>query len=411
MKYTAILLGAILAPIAVVACGGGESSSASTTDGSTDVTGSTSGGSGGSTSSGGSSAFPKDPTTGLRVSELGPVPPLPEWPDNPPTEAKKALGKAIYSDRRLSGSGNLACGNCHFTLGNFQSGGPFDLPDRSYPQITPTLPRHTPSLLNIVYATMLRWDGSYYKNLYETMVLPFAEANMNLTPGIPADEVEAVDVPLAQKTLYQKLTVQAPGYVKVYQDAFGQDITKLTPEEVWLLTGKALAVFIRVAVSRDSAFDKWNAGDDKAIGEDAIRGLVLFRGKGLCVACHSGPLLTDYQFHNVSTSPPGADGKRADEGRYKVTTKEEDRGAFLTPSLRGRADTSPYFHNASQTKFAGVIRHLTTDEGRKDPRHDPVLDSMVPLTDAETADLVAFLRTLRGAKLPAEDLQFPMTLP
>ena len=54
-----------------------------------------------------------------------------------------------------------------------------------------------------------------------------------------------------------------------------------------------------------------------------MRGFSLFRGKAMCTSCHSGPLFSDFQFHNVSTSLPGADGTRKDEGRFKVTGLEK----------------------------------------------------------------------------------------
>src|SRR5205085_2916492 len=113
----------------------------------------------------------------------------------------------------------------------------------------------------------------------------------------------------------------------------------------WKLVGRALAAFVRLAASRDAAFDRWNAGDDGAMSAAAVRGLDLFRGKGRCVLCHAGPLLTDFGFHNVSSAPPGVDGERADEGRFLVTGREPDRGKFLTPTLRGAWDTAPYFHD------------------------------------------------------------------
>jgi cytochrome c peroxidase len=406
MDTTLPLIGAIVAPLLLTACSGGESAS-----GATSGTGGATSASSGSSTSSGSATWPKDPATGLRVPELGPVPPLPEWADNPATEAKKELGKALFFDGRNSGSGTASCTGCHLPVSDFQSGLQRDLPDRSYPAVTPPLPRHTPSLLNIMYAPILRWDGSYYKNLYETMALPFAEANMNLTPGIPSAEVETVDIALAQKTLFKKLTVDAPGYVAAFQNAFGQDITTLKPEEVWLLTGKALAAYIRVAVSRDAPFDKWNAGDDSAMSEAAIHGLTVFRGKALCIACHGGPLFSDFKFHNVSTSLPNTTGHRPDEGRYNVTNKEEDRGAFLTPTLRSASKTSPYFHDGSRTSLFSVIRHLTTEEGRADPLHDPIINGAQPLTDGELSDLVTFIKALSGAELPLATLGPPAKLP
>lgn len=393
------LLGTSLLLSVLAACSGGGS-----------ATGSGGGGTGGTGT--GTDPYPVHPDTGLRIDDLGPVPALPEWADNPATPEKKELGRALFGDPRLSGSGKTVCGNCHFPLGDFQSGGPKDAPDRSYPAIVPTLPRNTPSLLNVVYAPMLRWDGAHFTDLTDEMVLPLAEANMNLAPGHPASEVDVIDVPGAQVALENKLTVEIAGYVPLFQTAFGQDISKLPPEEIWRLAGKALAVFIRIAVSRDSAFDRWNAGEDGAMGEDAIRGLTLFRGKAECVLCHSGPLFSDFKFHNIATSPPGADGKRPDEGRYLVTGKDEDRGAFLTPTLRSAAQTSPYLHDGSEVSISKVIARKTSAATRAlDPNHDAALDVLPELTDSEVQDIVAFLKALRGADIPIAELSAAPKLP
>ncbi len=393
MHSRSILCALLFAPLAA-ACSSG--------------TGGSSTGSGG----GASESWPVDPATGLRISSLGPVPPLPEWADNPATDAKKELGRALFSDPRLSGSGKTVCGNCHFPPNDFQSGGPKDAPDRSQPNLEPTLPRNAPSLDNIVYAPIMRWDGSYFTNLYDMAVLPLAEANMDIAHILPAEQVEVVDIPPAQKALHDKLTVQIPGYIPLFQGAFGQDIAKLSPEELWKLAGKAMSVYFRVAVSRDSAFDKWNAGDDKAMGEDAIRGFALFQGRAGCISCHSGPFFTDFQFHNIATSPPGPDGNRLDEDRYLVTKQESDRGAFLTPTMRSAASTSPYLHDGSEVSISKVIaRKLSQETLKLDPNHDQRLDTLPAITDAEVIDIVAFIKALRGAPLLAADLAPPKMLP
>ena len=346
--------------------------------------------------------FPIDPETGLRVPEHGPVPPLPEWPDNPVTEAKERLGLALFFDNRLSGSGNGGCPTCHANVDDYQSGVPLDIPDRSFPMLYPTLHRNAPSLLNIVYAPVFRWDGSHGTNLYEQMALPYAESNMNLTPGIPAEDFHTVDVPLAQVQLKQRLTEALPEYIEWYREAFSQDIRDVSLEEFWLMTGKALAIYIRRAVSRDSAFDRWNAGDDEAMGEDAIRGLILFRGKAGCSNCHRGALFSDFSFHNVSLSVPNEDGVRPDEGRFIVTGREQDRGAFLTPTLRSVTKTVPYFHDGSISSLKKAIQHFGSAEARKDPLHSPILDTLSELTNEETKDIIAFLKALSGSELPLE---------
>lgn len=327
----------------------------------------------------------------LRAAEFGPVPDLPSWPDLESTPAKDELGRRLFFDPRLSASGNTNCDICHVAATRFQDNLITAVPDRSYPDAFPRAERNTTSMLNIVYAPVFRWDGST-SDLIEAMVLPFAEPNMNLGP----------DIVTAQMVLYDKLTVQIPEYVPLYENAFGLDPRTVSAADVFRWTGQALAVFSRRMISRDSAFDQWNAGDDDAMSASAVRGFELFRGKARCAVCHSGPFFTDYAFHNVSTSVPGADGQRKDEGRFVVTGNETDRGAFLTPTLRSVIDTQPYFHDGGSGFIRQTIMHFISAEARLDPNHDGILDFNATFTDAELDDLVEFLRALRGAPASPE---------
>ncbi|MBT6490398.1 MAG: hypothetical protein HOK97_11585 [Deltaproteobacteria bacterium] len=356
------------------------------------------------------SQWPVDPDTGLRMSFVEPVPPLPQWESNPSNQDKEDLGRFLFWDGRISGSKTAVCGNCHLSMTLFQSSTPLDVPDRSYPELGPSLHRNAPALMNIIYAPMMRWDGSHYNenesseyNLFEMMALPYAEANMNLSQ-LPASEGERVDITGAQGVMYEKLTEEIPGYVESFEKAFGEDIRELSIEETWHRVGQALATFMRVAVSRDSAFDRWNAGEDGAITDAAIRGADIFSGKAGCSMCHFGAFLSDFQFHNVSTSPPAADGARHDEGRFLVTGKELDAGKFLTPMLRGVGQTSPYFHDGSETSLYEVIRQKTTKRVLLDPLHSPVLANLPELSDEDIDDMVQFLKSLDGSPLPIEKL-------
>ena len=352
--------------------------------------------------------WPIDPVSGLRVPAHAPLPPVPDWADNPFNEAKRKLGRALFFDPRLSSSGNGNCPACHASFDAFQSGGIVDIPDRSFPNLEPKLTRNAPSLLNLVYAPVFRWDGSHGTNLYEQMALPFAESNMNLTPGIPAEDVHHVDVPLAQVELKRRLTEVVPAYIEWFDAAFDVDITEESLEDVWIMSGKALSIYIRGAVSKNSAFDRWNAGDDSAMSEAAVRGLKVFVGKGACNACHPGPLFSDFQFHNLSLSLPDENGVRPDEGRFGVTGNEEDRGAFLTPMLRSVTQTAPYFHDGSVGSIRRVMRHIASDASRKDPNYSPLLDRVQDLTDEEIEDLVQFLKALKGEELPISVTSFAL---
>ena len=330
----------------------------------------------------------------LRIPALGPVPALPTWDDDPITPAKRQLGLTLYFDARLSGSGRTSCSACHVYNTNFQDNLIFASPDRSYPNDTPTLQRNTLAFFNIVYAPVFRWDGSH-TDFLDVVVFPFAEPNMNTSHLAAGDPTN--DVPGAQQALFKKLTNDLPDYVPRYQAAFGVDITSLDALTMWRLTARALRALFTEAVSRDAPFDRWNAGDDSAMDASAVRGVELFTGKARCLACHGGPFFTDFSFHNVSSSLPGADGKRADEGRYLVTGQEQDRGKFLTPTLRQCYDTSPYFHDGQKGGLRAVIQHLSSSLVTADPNHDAVFDTPITLSADEITDLVAFLRALRGA--------------
>ena len=328
----------------------------------------------------------------LREPELPPVPPVPVFGDDPVTPEKLALGRDLFFDKRLSGSGKTSCQACHAYTISFQDNLPLSTPDRSYPSDTPLLPRNTLSFVNIVYAPTFRWDGSH-TDLIQVMAFPLAEPTMTVAK-LPAGN-DSADVSLAQPALYHKLTTELPGYAAVYQDAFGVDIHRLDAKAVWALTGRALRAFVTQAVSRDGPFDRWNAGDDSAMDASAVRGLAVFKGAGRCIACHHGPFLSDFSFHNLSTAWR-ADGTRSDEGRFLVTGDDADRGKFLTPTLRQTYDTSPYFHDGSRPGLRDVLRHLASAAVCADPNHDPVFDAPLALSAGDMSDLIAFIKALRA---------------
>ncbi len=98
-----------------------------------------------------------------------------------------------------------------------------------------------------------------------------------------------------------------------------------------------------------------------------------------------------------------------DLGRYVITKREEEKGAFKTPTLRDVASTYPYMHDGSLETLEDVVEHYNKG-GIDNPWLD---DRIVPLdfNDQEKADLVAFLKALSGegwqhVAPPAED-EFP----
>ena len=123
-----------------------------------------------------------------------------------------------------------------------------------------------------------------------------------------------------------------------------------------------------------------------------LKGLQVFRGKGNCTACHVGPNFTDERFHNTGVA--WRNGKFSDEGHAVVSTKDADRGAFKTPTLREVARTSPYMHDGSITTLEEVIDFYDWG-GRPNLHLDPEMQPRQFTADEKTA-LVAFLQVLSG---------------
>ena len=117
----------------------------------------------------------------------------------------------------------------------------------------------------------------------------------------------------------------------------------------------------------------------------------MFFNKAKCDSCHLGFNFTDGSYENVGI---GMDKPTPDLGRFVVSRREEDKGAFKTPTLREIEFTAPYMHDGSLATLEEVVEHY--DKGGIE---NPWLaDRIVPLelSDQEKADLVAFMKALSG---------------
>jgi cytochrome c peroxidase len=171
-----------------------------------------------------------------------------------------------------------------------------------------------------------------------------------------------------------------PEYRAQFQEVFDGPPTK---QRVAL----AIDAYVRKLTTPNSPFDRYVAGDQRALTDAQKRGLVLFVGKADCAMCHRGPNFADDQFHALGI-------RGADEGRYKVTGVEADRYAFKTPTLRNVELTAPYMHDGSVTTLRGVIDFYNNGGGQQQPKS--VLLRKLYLTEGEKSDLVAFLESLTG---------------
>ena len=232
--------------------------------------------------------------------------------------------------------------------------------------------------------------------------------------------VDDADQPQVWAQLMKRL-LSVPEYVTLFRAAYpGTPVAQLNFGHA----ARAIAAYEVAAFSfADSAWDRYLAGDRAALPDAAKRGAVLFYGPAGCAACHAGPLLTDQQFHNIGVPQLGP-GKNSleglDYGRYLQTGQPADRYAFRTPPLRNVTLTRPYMHNGAYGDLRAAVRHHLNAAGslqifdpaslpdpfpataRAEPSVaadilatlDPRMADPPALTDAELADLMAFLGAL-----------------
>ena len=171
----------------------------------------------------------------------------PDAADNPMTPAKAELGKALFFDPRLSGNGTVSCASCHNPALGWSDG------LKTGVGINGTvLGRATPTIVNMAYNTQFMWDGRN-KSLEDQALGP-----MKTPEEMKTDFSAAVG-----------LLGSVEGYVAMFNKAFpGEPIGEET-------IAKAIAAFERTVVSKDSRFDRWVAGDRKAITAEGAAGLIV----------------------------------------------------------------------------------------------------------------------------------------
>jgi cytochrome c peroxidase len=281
--------------------------------------------------------------------------------DNPMTPEKVALGRQLFFDKRLSGDGSRSCYFCHvcehgLTDGLPKATGAFNKP----------LPRSSPTLWNIGYHKMFYWDGRS-PSLEKQAMAAWQLGNM----GAKDHEAEI----LAKVNGLQ-------GYRSQFQKVFGGDATA----EIMM---QAISAFERTIISGDTAWDRWQAGDQSAASEAAKRGWEVFK-EAKCNNCHDGVLLTDQQFHNVGI---GMDAPEPDAGRGKISNKPEETGAFKTPTLRDIAKSAPYFHDGSVATLEDAV-DLMLNGGKPNQYLDKKNLEKRTITPEQRRDLLEFLRSL-----------------
>lgn len=387
------------------------------------------------------------------LDDSTPIPPSPsnKYADDPKAAA---LGQQFFFDKRLApatSAGN--CRTCHdLTLGGA------DTKARTATTVfgTITMSRNTPTIFNTAFLTGLNhWAGNFTAPW--SVVSDFGSSALEQAHFIYSD----------------------PDYRAKYEEVFGpmpdfSDLTRfpaagnyrspvfqtMTPDDQRALGrfttnyGKALEAFERKLIDKNSAFDRYMNGDEKALSPSAIRGAKLFIGKAGCNECHNGPNFSDMHFHNLgvpqgnlardfghiaagafqATYPYNANGEFSDDREMGIALAATVQpiatadlpivcggddpmpgcGAFKTARLRSVALTAPYMHTGAFKDLWDVVEFYNQGGGSPGDGYVGRREAaMAPLylNDDEVADLVAFLTSLTGQPIGDEWAKCPPSVP
>lgn len=321
--------------------------------------------------------------------------------DNPMTHEKVELGRYLFYDKKLSHNETQACVSCHLQEYAFADHNMVGIGSTGVHGL-----RNPNSLTNTGYYTSYSWANPSLGTLESFIERP-----------ITNDDPIELGVDTNEK-MYEVLERFSSD--EKYKELF----TKAYPNEQNPYTLKnivyALASFSRTLNSFNSPFDKYQRGDKTAMSESAIRGMNIFNGEnGECFHCHEGvsssfsdstadekSFTSSQFFHNIGLYNINGDGSYPEfnQGLFEVTQKVSDKGRFKAPTLRNIELTAPYMHDGSMATLEDIIdlhsnggRNVTTGVNRGDGTQNPYLDSDIAprnFTEAEKADLVAFLKSL-----------------
>ncbi|WP_444677595.1 cytochrome-c peroxidase [Halomonas sp. E19] len=287
-----------------------------------------------------------------RFEPLPHLPPIPAH--NSLTEEKVQLGNMLFFEPRISSSGVISCATCH----NPALGWSDRIP-RATGHDGQIGDRNTPTVLNSGFLNAQFWDGR--EPDLEGQALGPIQADIEM-----AMDLDAALERLEGFELYQEK----------FAEAFPGEENPINKENL----AQALASFQRTLNTPNSPFDRYLQGDMAALNDQEKRGMQAFVDTG-CIACHSGPALTDSNFWAIQV--PGS----TDVGRFDVTGDEADMYKFRTPTLRNVGVTYPYMNNGATETLEEAVAIMGREMLNREFEDDTI------------ADITAFLHTLTG-KMP-----------
>ncbi len=283
--------------------------------------------------------------------------------ENPYSPAKAELGRLLYFDTRLSADDTISCASCHAPEFAFADAAPVSTGIAGQKG-----GRSSPTVINRAYSLAQFWDGRA-ASLEEQAKGPIQNP-IEMGSSHPAATERIASI---------------AGYRDYFVKAFG------SPEVTIDKIAMAIATFERTVLSGNSAYDRYKAGNKTAMTAAQVRGMEIYFNVAKCDQCHEGINFTSNAYENVGI---GTDKGNPDAGRYLVTHKDEDWGAFKTPTLRDISRTGPYMHDGRFQTLEEVVDFY--DKGGIPNKNLSEKMKPLKLSDAQKKDLVAFLKALDG---------------
>lgn len=375
--------------------------------------------------------------------------------------AQVELGRLLFFDKELSGTRDVACATCHHPAFGYTDGLSLSVgvggdklgPGRKHPEGV-LIARNSPPIYFSGLMPTMFWDrrvrrvrqGAARRSITPEGVMDLApDEAQALFPLVDTWEMrgqghdlDGLDEKEYRNALLERLK-KYPEYVDGFKSAFGDGSTEdvITVENL----GRAIAAFERSHTYVNAPWDRYLAGDAKALTDQQKRGANLFFGRAGCDNCHSGPLLTDFGIRNILV-PQFGPGRGLGEERGEDFGAEDDlnnenaRYTFRTPTLRNVTLTAPYMHNGAFNTLRETVLHYRDKAGStltfniKQLAQAPDLSKpvtlsgdffrrqdfqmlLVPddLTDQEVDDIVAFLEALTDPQAVNRRQDIPDAVP
>ena len=272
---------------------------------------------------------------------------------------KIALGRSLFFDKRLSSNNSISCSSCH----NLTRGGTDNL--QFYMGVNGAIGKiNTPTVYNTHLNLAQFWDGRAH----------------NLTEQVSGPVENPVEMASNWPDIVNKLG-RDNGFMRRYKKVYPD---KLTAKNLI----NAISTFEKSLTTINSPFDRYLAGDKKAISEQAKQGYAIFKSYG-CSACHQGANVGGNMYQKMGVmadyfAERGTPIMEADLGRYNVTHDDYDKFTFKVPSLRLMVLTVPYFHDGSVKTLENAINKMARYQlGRE-------------ISPEDVQRVIAFLKTLVG---------------